>query len=137
MKVMISILGKQEANGEENSVELVTEGEYEYGEALSTLRYEESALTGMEGTVTTFAIEPGVVTMSREGSFTSQMLFRKDRKHLFLYSTPYGSQSLGIHTRRLHLDLGAETGRMEIHYDLDVDNHPLSRNEFLIEFKGV
>ena len=137
MKVMISILGKQEANGEENSVELVTEGEYEYGEALSTLRYEESALTGMEGTVTTFAIEPGVVTMSREGSFTSQMLFQKDRKHLFLYSTPYGSQSLGIRTRRLQLDLGAETGRMEIHYDLDVDNHPLSRNEFLIEFKGV
>ena len=133
-QVMISIIGTQEAEGEEDKVELLTEGEYEYGEEQSTLRYEESSLPGMEGTTTTFLIEPGAVTMSREGNIVSQMLFQKDKKHLFLYTTPYGSSTLGIRTQRLQVEVGPEGGHMEISYDLDVDNYKIGHNEFRIKF---
>jgi len=134
-KVMISIIGKQAAEGDEDSIELVTEGEYEYTPDRSTLIYQESQLTGMEGTTTTFNIEPDVVTLVREGTVTSQMLFQKGKKHIFLYSTPYGANTMGITTRHLLVDVGENTGRMEIRYNLDVDNIPLTRNEFLINFK--
>lgn len=134
-KVMISIAGKQEAAGESDKIELVTEGEYEYSPEQSVLRYEESSITGMEGTTTTFSIEPAVVTLSREGSVTSQMLFQKGRKHIFLYSTPYGASTMGISTRRLSVKIDENGGHMEIGYGLDVDNVKISNNEFVIDFK--
>ena len=57
--VIISIQGKQsfEDAGEE-TIELVTEGRLEEdGQAGYTLSYQESELTGLEGTLTTFQIE--------------------------------------------------------------------------------
>ncbi|MDD6188099.1 MAG: DUF1934 domain-containing protein [Clostridiales bacterium] len=134
-KVMISIIGKQENEGEQDSVELVTEGEYEYSPENSTLVYQESSITGMEGTVTTFNIEPGTVTLTREGTVTSQMLFRKGEKHVFLYSTPYGANTMGISTRRLSVSIDENGGHMEISYALDVDNIKISDNEFIIDIK--
>ncbi len=134
-KVMISIIGKQENDGQQDSVELVTEGEYEYAPADSRLIYQESSITGMEGTTTTFSIEPGTVTLTREGSVTSQMLFRKNEKHLFLYDTPYGAYTMGISTHRLSVDIDENGGHMEISYALDVDNVKISSNEFIIDIK--
>ena len=133
-KVMISIAGKQINDGDEEKIELVTEGEYEYGPEVSTLTYQESSLTGMEGTTTTFQIEPSVVTLSREGTVTSQMLFQRGRKHLFLYSTPYGANTMGISTRRLTVRLDENGGHLEIVYELDVDNYRIGSNEFTIDF---
>ena len=92
--VIISIRGTQHSYqpGEESegpeSVELVTDGRYEYGRESSYFTYRESELTGMEGTVTTFRMEDGLVTLTREGAVNSQMLFQKGRKHVFLYDTP-------------------------------------------------
>lgn len=134
-KVMISIIGKQESDGNTDSVELVTEGEYEYSPENSSLIYEESSITGMEGTTTTFAIEPHTVTLTREGTVTSQMLFRKGEKHLFLYNTPYGTYTMGISTNRLSVELNEKGGHMEISYGLDIDNVKISNNEFIIDIR--
>lgn len=134
-KVMISITGKQENEGENETVELLTEGEYEYSEELSRFIYQESSLTGMEGTTTTFSVVPGEITLTREGTVTSQMLFRKGEKHFFLYDTPYGACTMGISTHRLKAELNAAGGHLEISYTLDIDNVKISRNEFIIEIR--
>ncbi len=134
MKVMISILGKQEANGEENSVELVTEGEYEYGEALSTLRYEEDPSGGMEGTVSTFALEPGAVTLTREGQIACRMVFQPGKRHRFTYSTPYGSHDLDLFTRRLAVRLSENGGTVELGYDLEAEGVTLGSTELRLAF---
>lgn len=133
--VMISIIGKQENEGEQDSIELVTEGEYEYSPENSSLIYQESSITGMEGTTTTFSIEPDTVTLTRVGTVTSQMLFRKGEKHLFLYDTPYGAYTMGISTHRLNVELNESGGHMEICYALDIDNVKISSNEFIIDIK--
>ena len=134
-KVMISIIGKQENEGDKDSVELVTEGEYEYSPENSSLIYQESSITGMEGTTTTFSIEPDTVTLTRVGTVTSQMLFRKGEKHLFLYDTPYGAYTMGISTNRLNVALNENGGHMEISYALDIDNVKISNNEFIIDIR--
>lgn len=63
--VIISIQGKQsfEAQGDD-TIELVTEGCLEPdGDDGYTLSYQESELTGLEGTLTTFQIERDRVTL--------------------------------------------------------------------------
>ncbi len=136
-KVMISIVSKQDVGGEVSTVELMTEGEYVYGPEKSDLIYQESSITGMEGTTTTFTVEPDTVILTREGTVTSQMLFRKGEKHLFLYQTPYGTATMGIYTRRLEADIDESRGHVEVEYALDVDNVSIGINESIIDFKEI
>ena len=139
--VIISIRGTQRSYrpGEEEekpeSVELVTDGRYEYGMDASWFTYLESEITGMEGTVTNFRVEPGLVTLTRDGSVNSQMLFQKGRKHVFLYDTPFGAMTMGVDTQQLRTETGEHGGRLDIVYSVDVDNVPLGRNTFRIDWK--
>ena len=136
-KVMISIKSKQDVAGDVSKVELMTEGEYEYSPEKSELIYQESSITGMEGTTTTFTVEPDTVILTRVGTVTSQMLFRRGEKHMFLYQTPYGSATMGIYTRRLDADIDESRGHVEIEYALDVDNINIGINESIIDFKEI
>lgn len=142
--VLISIRGTQRPNhpqpGADNSpvsVELVTGGSYEYCGEGSWFTYEESELTGMEGTLTTFRMEDGLVTLTREGSVNTQMLFQKGRRHVFLYDTPLGSLTMGVDTQRLSTRADEHGGQMDIIYAVDIDNVPLEKNTFRIDWKEV
>ena len=141
--VVISIRGTQHSfqPGQEEqrpeSVELITDGRYEYGRDASWFTYLESEITGMEGTVTTFRVEPGLVTLIREGAVNSQMLFQKGRKHVFLYDTPFGAMTMGVDTQQLRTETGEHGGRLDIVYSVDVDNVPLGKNTFRIDWKEI
>lgn len=134
-KVMISIISKQIMDDDENAMELISEGEYEYSPEESRLSYLESSITGMEGTKTTFNISPVSVTLKREGTVTSDMLFEEGKRHISLYGTPYGVTTMQIFTRFLNMDIGENGGKMRIGYELSVENMKISDNEFIIEFR--
>ncbi len=135
--VIISITGTQTADNGDDVIELVTDGKYSYGETESLVTYDESSLTGMEGTKTTFKIEKDIVTLTREGAVNSQMLFQKGRKHFFLYDTPFGATTMGVDTQKLRTNMSEHGGKMDIVYSVDVDNIPLGKNIFSINVKEV
>ena len=85
--VIISIQGKQSFEAQDDdTIELVTEGCLEPdGDDGYTLSYQESELTGLEGTLTTFQIERDRVTLLRVGEVNSQMVFEEGRRHLSMY----------------------------------------------------
>lgn len=133
--VIISIRGVQSLEpGEEDVMELVTQGvlRQEEGEGFS-LSYLESELTGLEGTTTTFRIAPDRITLRREGTLNSDMIFQEGQKHVSLYETPYGGLMLGVNTHRAKADLGTAGGRLSIRYALEVDSQPIGENSFEIQ----
>ncbi len=138
---MITIRGTQhnvsgpEAGSDPTTVELVTEGACSYHPDFSQFTYQESELTGMAGTTTTFRVEKEQITMLREGTVTSQMLFQPGKKNTFLYETPFGTMTMGVDTRRLKVETGENGGKLDLQYNVDVDGIPLSRNTFLISWK--
>ncbi len=135
--VILSIRGQQIFGGEEPEVtELVTEGVLSRSGEGYTLRYQESELTGLEGTQTTFQIEDGRVTLLREGQVNSQMVFQEGRRHLSLYDTPYGALSIGIDTRRMKVNLGETGGKIEINYAIEIDHAVAGENLFQINIKS-
>ena len=132
--VIISIQGKQsfEAQGDD-TIELVTEGCLEPdGDDGYTLSYQESELTGLEGTTTTFHITPERITLHREGTLNSEMIFQEGQKHFSLYETPYGGLMLGVNTHRAKADFGEDGGNLSIRYALEVDSQPIGENAFEI-----
>ena len=86
LPVLLRIRGEQYFDGiDPDETELMTEGTLELTEQGLRLSYDETALTGMEGTTTTFAVEGGRVTLTRSGSVNSQMIFEEGRQHTSLY----------------------------------------------------
>ena len=134
--VIISITGvQQDPTGARDAVELVTAGKYGFDGGESRFTYEESDLTGLDGTRTTFSIGPMGVTLRREGNLNSEMVFREGKKDFFLYQTPFGSATMGVDTRRIDTHLDEHGGTMELDYDIDFNHTPMGRNKFKINVR--
>jgi len=135
-KVIISVKGTQEyPKDEPEKMELVTEGEYSLDGGIAVFRYQESELTGLAGTTTTFRLENGDVTLTREGAVTTQMIFSEGKKHYFAYETPYGSMTMGIDTSSIYSRLRKSGGDLEIRYNIDAANSIISKNTFNINIR--
>ena len=134
--VIISIRGTQDYAGtDKDTMELVTEGKLEEQDGTLRLTYEESELTGMEGTTTVFQVEPEKVTLLRLGNVSSEMVFEEGHRHMSLYSTPYGNMEISIMARRLHSTLEPSGGRLEIDYDIEINHMLAGQSLFRIDVR--
>lgn len=134
--VIISIRGTQDYSGTDpDTMELVTEGKLAVQDGALRLSYEESELTGMEGTTTVFQVEPEKVTLLRLGSVQSEMVFEEGRRHMSLYSTPYGNMEIGVRARRLNSTLELTGGRLEIDYDIEINHMLAGQSLFRIDVR--
>ncbi len=134
--VIISIKGMQKyEHADSDVIELITKGRLAEREGNFTLTYQESELTGLEGTRTTIQVEGEQVTLLREGGVNSQMVFQEGRRHMSMYNTPYGAIEIGIKTSHLMADLHDRGGAIEIDYAIEVDHALAGRNIFQINVK--
>lgn len=131
--IIISLKGIQ--NGDEKDpIELVTVGEYHYEDNKHFITYEESEMTGMEGTVTTLTIEGEKVTLMRTGNNNTQLIFEEGHRHINCYETPYGSLSVGVRANNVKVSLGNEGGEVSAKYELEVNNSVAGYNDFYMKF---
>ncbi|MCI8699257.1 MAG: DUF1934 domain-containing protein [Oscillospiraceae bacterium] len=135
--VIISIKGKQlYAESGPDEMELVTSGVLKRDSRGGFLvSYQESELTGLEGTTTKLHVHGGRVTLLREGGVNSQMVFEEGRRHLSMYETPYGELSIGVNTKRMRSTLGEAGGDLEIDYAIEIDNLLAGHNLFRMNVK--
>ena len=134
--VMISITGIQDdPTGSTDKVELVTAGQYGFEEGKARFTYEESDLTGLNGTRTTFTISPMGVVLRREGSLNTEMVFQAGKKNHFLYETPFGSATMGVDTRRIDTSFWEHGGELRLDYDIDFNHTPMGSNKFIINVR--
>ena len=136
LPVLLSIRGEQYFDDiDPDATELMTEGTMEVTEDGMVLSYEESELTGMEGTTTTFEVKGPRVTLTRSGAVNSQMVFEEGRQHTSLYETPFGELSVDIQTSELKHNLSERGGLMEIKYSIAVEHTVTGRNCFKIRVR--
>ena len=136
LPVLLSIRGEQYFDGiDPDETELMTEGTMALTEDGMVLSYEESELTGMEGTTTTFEVKGPRVTLTRSGAVNSQMVFEEGRQHTSLYETPFGELSVDIQTSELRHNLSERGGLMEIKYSIAVEHTVTGRNCFKIRVR--
>ena len=89
--VLLTIRGEQYFDDvDPDETKLMTDGTMEISDEGIFLTYEETELTGMEGTTTTFEVKDKQVILIRSGTVNSQMIFEEGRQHTSLYETPFG-----------------------------------------------
>lgn len=115
--------------------ELGTEGVMTIdGDAVS-LMYEETELTGMEGTTTCFTVLGDTVVLERTGTIQSRMEFRQGERSSSLYETPWGTMVVDIATTKLAHRLTERGGVMEIAFTIAVNHQVTGTNRFKVRVK--
>lgn len=134
--VIISVKGTQTSQDQDSNVlELVTEGKYYKEDEAYYVTYDESDVTGMNGTRTTLKVMDGVVTLIRVGSVNSQFVFQRGQKHISYYDTEYGSFTIGVLANDVDVRIDDNGGEIRVGYQLEVDNNNTGENDFYLSIR--
>lgn len=136
-EIKLRIIGTQrDEEGEENTIELVTEGKLYRKDGADYITYDESEISGMENSKTRLRLEKDRVQMKRIGQSSSDMVFCKDQNHVLDYRTPYGIFKMEIDTDSLEVEIREEIvgSTVDISYTLTmVDSDSSTENKLKIE----
>ena len=114
-------------------IEVNTEGTVERTDGNLVFSYDETELTGMEGSRTSVSFredDPGVVTMMRTGSVRTVLAFEEGRRNICAYETDFFPIELTVHTYVLRNSLTADGGELYIDYVLEMQGGAFERSRF-------
>lgn len=127
--VWLSITSTQRFEGcDIDKVDLVTLATLYQRRGKYYIVYDESELTGMEGSRTTVKLGGNEASVVRSGTCPSELLFAENERHVGLYQTPYGAMTISTHTSNLKSTVGMGGGQLVIDYTLEVDNSLVGEN---------
>ena len=131
-------MGRQCIDGEEDTVELTTEGRFGIKDGKYFLSYDEGQIVEA-GKVKTkiFINSPDSVVLQRTGDISSRMEITAGERKSCFYSTPVGDICIGIYGEKIELDLKENGGNINLVYTIDSDLKLISRNRVKITVKEV
>lgn len=119
---ILTIEGVQQLQGEApETTRLMTEGRLSREEHTIVLSYEETELTGLAGTRTTFRIQPDRVVLTRTGAVESEMAFLPGQEHRSLYNMGFGALMIKIHTDAMVTTMTEHGGMLEVSYHISIE----------------
>ena len=117
-------------------IEVVTPGKFHLGESEFKAVYEESEISGMDGTTTTLVIKDDVLVLEREGSTSTRMEFKQGEDVISLYNTPYGMMNINISTKELDIDMDEDGGVIYTKYVLGLEGQPGITTELKVKIRA-
>ena len=132
---IISVRSFSDLNKDE-VIEVVTPGKFHLGESEFKAVYEESEISGMDGTTTTLVIKDDALILEREGSTTTRMEFKKGEEVVSLYNTPYGMMNINISTKELDIDMDEDGGVIYTKYVLGLEGQPGITTELKVKIRA-
>ncbi len=137
-KVMLNIQGRQSyVDQDADSIELVTEGTMEFRDGGWEIVYAESELTGLEGVLTSFRVEPGKVILRRSGKLNSQMVFQQGMTHESLYQMEFGTLMISVKATNMFFDITPEGGVIDLIYDIEIEKSAAGVIEYHLDIRAI
>ena len=119
----------------EGPIERFSEGELYVTDERVIIAYDESELTGMEGSHTQVRFErsqEGLVTMMRHGNVNTILVFEEGKRHICTYQTPYMPFEICVFTKKVKNTL-LQNGIIELDYIVEIRGAQAERTQFKIE----
>ncbi|WP_055669374.1 DUF1934 domain-containing protein [Desnuesiella massiliensis] len=134
-KALISISSAQKES-KEDKIEVVTPGKFYKEEDTYYAVYDETEISGMEGTTTTLQIWPNKLSLVRIGTTSAKMEFEKNSPCTTLYNTPYGMLEIKIETNDLKVEVGDGGGEISVNYNMSIAGQKPQNTELQIKIKS-
>lgn len=98
-KGQLTVIGtQQDESGEEQTTRTTAAAEYYTGSGSFYILYEENDADGGEITKNMIKFKGSTLELTKRGAVNARMVFEPEQEHMTLYSTPFGSLTLGIYT---------------------------------------
>ena len=135
-EVLLTITGTQRIQDEPpETTKLVTEGVMRFEDDAVELSYEETELTGLTGTVTTFRIEGARVILSRSGALESRMVFAVGQEDHSLYDIGYGALMIAVRAERIRSNVNENGGTLEVAYAISIEEETAGTIEYRVDVR--
>ena len=122
-------------NEEEDMISVVTPGDFYEIEDGFKVEYNETKISGMEGTKTTIIIRKNSFDLIREGTTETKMEFENNKRTVSLYKTPYGVLDVKINTKKLDIDIKENGGTINTMYILEIGDQTALKTNLTIDIK--
>lgn len=122
-----------------DTMELRTEGTLRINGGKAEITYEESEITGMEGSVTKISFDtanPSLISMIRDGTVTTAMVFETGMRHICVYETPIMPFELCVDTISVKNEL-LTLGTLSLDYMLEIKGGDAGRTSFRMQIKDA
>lgn len=114
----------------------MSEGKYKKTAEGYRISYDESEVTGFEGSTTMLELVGGKkVLMNRVGAVESELVIELGTKHHCMYGTPYGEFMIGVTAKSIESTLGEAGGKLDFIYILDLNSSYLGEFEINVTVK--
>jgi len=123
-------------NEDEDLISVVTPGDFYEIEDGFKAEYDETKLSGMEGTRTTIIIRKNSFDLIREGTTEAKMEFENNKRAISLYKTPFGILDIKIDTRKLNIDITKDGGTINTMYILEIGGQQALKTNLTITMKA-
>ena len=134
-RFLISVTGTQIVDGDKETINLKTAGEYYKENDLIHIKYKEydneNPAICFDNTVTLQG--DSVVTVIRSGAANSRLTLEKGRRHQCHYNTMFGDLMVGVFTSAVESKLDEKGGTLYAAYTLDFNAGLVSKNEIFIK----
>ena len=99
------------------------------------IRYEESTLTGLEGVVTTFRVEPEKIILKRSGKLNSLMVFQQGVPHDSLYQMEFGALMISVCASRVMADICHDGGMIDLIYNIELEQSAAGTIDYHLDIR--
>ena len=123
------------ASPEPEVIEINSVGLLENKDGRVELSYDETEVTGMEGsrTAVSFATDSaGIVSMIREGMVSTVLIFEEAKRHHCVYNTPMMPFEVCVHTLKVDNRLSTD-GVLHLDYIVEIRGAQAERTKFQME----
>ena len=124
---------------EEQEIALNTEGFMNVDNDRVELVYEESEITGMQGSRTSVVFDKsnsGLVSMLRDGSVSTTLVFEKGKRHHCVYNTPIMPFEICVRTLKVENNI-LDVGTLKLDYIIEIRGAKAERTKFELEIKEI
>ena len=122
----------QAIHAEPQEMELTVEGSYYDDGTRISISYKEGELTGMDNSRTTLSFqksEPSLITMTRDGSVRTALVFEEGQRHLCVYQTPFMPFEVAVKTKQVENRI-EENGSLRMQYTVELKGANAEQTEF-------
>ena len=129
-KVLVKVRGTQGIDGQEEVIELSTEGTLRKFEDDYIITYSEDPTVSGKKTKTLLTVTPNnTVILDRRGDLNSRLVITEGERNSCLYAIPQGSMTLGIYGKEVKNNMTDQGGTVKMVYSIDMNLAPLSENK--------
>ncbi len=135
-EVLVSINGVQFMDSDEDSMEVISPGEYYFRNGKHYIVYFEAIENSKSEVKNILKISQSSVELIKSGGYNVHLIFEKNKKNMSCYETDFGSFMLGFHSNNIEINNNDDEINVFIEYSVEMNYEHVSDNKLSMNIKS-